>query len=105
MVSRSAERGLANWPAMRPIFTTGTPPPNIATTAICSMTLKESLILLALNCEKLSAQSPPAEEVALLLGVKMMPQKRSVPHKPLSTQNCNAAGMHYMRDLWRAKCI
>ena len=66
MVSRSAERGLANWPAMRPIFTTGTPPPNIATTAICSMTLKESLILLALNCEKLSAQSPPATKVAVL---------------------------------------
>ena len=24
--SKSAERGLANWPAMRPTFTTGTPP-------------------------------------------------------------------------------
>ncbi len=33
----SDERGLANWPAMRPIFTTGMPPPKVSTTAICRM--------------------------------------------------------------------
>jgi hypothetical protein len=30
-------------------LTTGTPPPNMATTAIWSCTLKESLMVLALN--------------------------------------------------------
>ena len=39
MSSMSAERGFANWPAMRPIFTTGMPPPNIMTTDICRSTL------------------------------------------------------------------
>ena len=57
--SRSAERGLANWPAMRPSFTTGTPAPKVSTTAICRSTRKESRILSAWKSAKASAQSPP----------------------------------------------
>ena len=54
-----AERGLANWPAIRPTFTTGKAAPKVSTTAICSSTRKVSRMLLALNSAKLSAQSPP----------------------------------------------
>ena len=35
MVSTGEERGLPNWPAMRPTFTTGLPPAKVSTTAIC----------------------------------------------------------------------
>ena len=59
IVSRSAERGLANWPAMRPTLTTGMPPPYCMVTAICSITRNASRILFALSAVKLSAQSPP----------------------------------------------
>ena len=55
----SAERGLANWPAIRPIFTTGMPAPKVSTTAICSSTRKESRILSAWKSANASAQSPP----------------------------------------------
>jgi hypothetical protein len=55
----AAERGLANWPAMRPTFTTGQAAPKVSTTAICNRTRKVSRMLSALNSAKLSAQSPP----------------------------------------------
>ena len=58
-VSVSSERGLANCPAMRPIFTTGVEPPKVSTIAICKMSRNVSRMLLALNSAKLSAQSPP----------------------------------------------
>jgi hypothetical protein len=53
------ERGLANWPAMRPTFTTGEAPAKVSTTAICRKTRKKSRMLLAPCSAKLSAQSPP----------------------------------------------
>ena len=61
---RLAERGLANWPAMRPSFTTGTPPPKVSTTAICSSTRNVSRMMLAVKSPKLSAQSPPCSTKA-----------------------------------------
>ncbi len=57
--SVSAERGLANWPAMRPSFTTGSFDAQVSTTAIWRMTRKVSRMLFALCSAKLSAQSPP----------------------------------------------
>ena len=36
---------MANWPAMRPTFTTGEPPAKVSTTAICRNTRKKSRIL------------------------------------------------------------
>src|SRR5690348_403031 len=53
------ERGLANWPAMRPTLTTGEEPAKVSTTAIWRKTRKKSRILLAPCSAKLSAQSPP----------------------------------------------
>ena len=38
---------MANWPAMRPTFTTGEPAAKVSTTAICRNTRKKSRILLA----------------------------------------------------------
>ena len=57
--SKSAERGLANWPAVRAILVTGRRPAKVSTIAICSSTLKVSRTLSALNSAKDSAQSPP----------------------------------------------
>ncbi len=57
-VSVGAERGLANCPAMRPIFTVGTPLPYVSTTAICRMTFSLSRMALAENASNASAQSP-----------------------------------------------
>ena len=57
--SKSAERGFANCPAILPILTTGTPPPNMATTAIWRSTRKVSRMRLAEKSPKDSAQSPP----------------------------------------------
>ncbi len=65
LVSTGLERGLANWPAMRPTFTTGLPPAKVSTTAICRIRRKVSRMLLALNSLKLSAQSPPWSRKAL----------------------------------------
>ena len=65
MVSVGAERGLANWPAMRPTFTTGLPPAKVSTTAICRIRRKVSRMLSAENSLKLSAQSPPCSRKAL----------------------------------------
>ena len=59
MVSTSAERGLENCPAMRPILTTGQLAPKVSTADICRMTRNMSRMLSALNSAKLSAQSPP----------------------------------------------
>ena len=64
-VSVGSERGLANWPAMRPTFTTGLPPAKVKTTAICRIRRKVSRILSARNSLKLSAQSPPCSRKAL----------------------------------------
>ena len=64
-VSVSDDRGLANCPAMRPIFTTGSEAPKVSTTAICSSTRNVSRMMLAVNSEKLSAQSPPCSTNAL----------------------------------------
>ena len=43
------ERGLANCPAIRPTFTTGTFAPKVSTIAICNITLKVSRMLSAEN--------------------------------------------------------
>ena len=59
-----SERGLANWPAMRPTFTTGLPPAKVSTTAICRIRRKVSRMLSARNSLKLSAQSPPCSRKA-----------------------------------------
>src|SRR3546814_8670411 len=56
--------GLANWPAMRPSFTTGSLEAKVSTTAICSRTRKVSRMLLGWNSAKLSAQSPPCSRNA-----------------------------------------
>ena len=64
MVSLSLLRGLANCPAMRPIFTTGTLAPKVSTTAICNSTRKVSRMMLAVKSLKLSAQSPPCSTKA-----------------------------------------
>src|SRR5215471_8011941 len=63
------ERGLANWPAMRPTCTTGDAAAYVRTTAICRNTRKKSRMLLAVwliaRCSvKLSAQSPPCRRNA-----------------------------------------
>ena len=55
---------MANWPAMRPIFTTGSAAPKVSTTAICSSTRKVSRMMLAVKSAKLSAQSPPCSTKA-----------------------------------------
>ena len=62
--SVGADLGLANCPAIRPTLTTGTLAPYVNTIAICSMTLNVSRIKSALNCSKLSAQSPPCSRNA-----------------------------------------
>ena len=59
------ERGLANWPAMRPTFTTGTPSEYVSTTAICRMTRSFSRMLSAENSSNDSAQSPAWSRNAL----------------------------------------
>lgn len=55
---------MANCPAMRPTFTTGEPPENVRTTAICRNTRNSSRMWLAPCSEKLSAQSPPCSRKA-----------------------------------------
>jgi hypothetical protein len=64
MVSVPAERGLANCPAMRPTFTTGTPEEYISTTAICRMTLSLSRMVSAEKESNDSAQSPACSRKA-----------------------------------------
>ena len=59
LLGRRDVRGFANWPAMRPILTTGNAAANVITTAICRITRKKSRMLLAPCSAKLSAQSPP----------------------------------------------
>ena len=63
-VSVSLERGLANWPAMRPIFTTGIEAPYVSTTAICSTVFTRLRIWSAVAPAKVSAQSPPCSRNA-----------------------------------------
>ena len=58
-------RGLANWPAMRPTFTTGTPIEYVSTTAICRMTRSFSRMLSAEKSSNDSAQSPAWRRNAL----------------------------------------
>ena len=53
--SVSAERGLANCPAIRPTFTTGTPAAYVSATAICSMILSLSRMASAVCSAKDSA--------------------------------------------------
>src|SRR5215475_10966443 len=57
-------RGLANWPPMRPILTTGNAAAKVSTTAICRNTRKKSRMLSAPCSAKLSAQSPPCSRKA-----------------------------------------
>ena len=64
IISKSDDLGFANWPAIRPILTTGFLPPKVKTTAIFNNTLKVSLIKSAENSSKLSAQSPPCNKKA-----------------------------------------
>ncbi len=56
--SIGAERGLPNWPAMRPILTTGVIAPYVRTTLIWSMIRSFSRIVIALKSLNDSAQSP-----------------------------------------------
>ena len=63
--SNAAERGLANWPAMRPTLMTGTPVEYVRTTAICRITLSLSRMASAENASKDSAQSPACSRKAL----------------------------------------
>src|SRR6218665_958298 len=58
-VSVSLERGLANCPAIRPIFTTGMDAPYVSTTAICSTVFTRLRIRSAVAPANVSAQSPP----------------------------------------------
>ena len=60
----SLERGLANWPAIRPIFTTGIDAPYVSTTAICSTVLTRLRICSAVAPANVSAQSPPCSRNA-----------------------------------------
>src|SRR3546814_4202743 len=65
--TRSVEldRGLANCPANRPTFTTGTPIEYVSTTAICKMTRSFSRMLSAEKSSNDSAQSPACSRNAL----------------------------------------
>src|SRR5687768_15292999 len=63
--SNDDDRGFANWPAMRPTFTTGTPSEYVSTTAIWRITRSFSRMLTAENSSKLSAQSPAWRRNAL----------------------------------------
>ncbi len=60
-----AERGLANWPAIRPTLTTGTPAAYVSATAICKMIFSLSRMESALNSANDSAQSPACNKKAL----------------------------------------
>ena len=57
-VSVAEERGLTNWPAIRPTLTTGSIDPKVSTAAICSMIFSFSRMLMAEKSLKDSAQSP-----------------------------------------------
>jgi hypothetical protein len=59
LVSRSAERGLAYWPAMRPMRTTGRRVPWTSTRLICIKIFSFAAIESDRQSSKLSAQSPP----------------------------------------------
>ena len=63
-VSESLERGFANWPAMRPIFTIGIDAPYVSTTAICRIVLMRLRIWSAVAPANVSAQSPPCSRNA-----------------------------------------
>ena len=63
--SVALERGLANCPAMRPTFTTGTPSEYVRITAIWRMTRSFSRMLSAENSSNDSAQSPACSRNAL----------------------------------------
>jgi hypothetical protein len=77
------ERGLANWPAMRPTFTTGTLAAKVSTTAICSSTRKVSRMLSAVKLGKaLGAVAALQQEVLLLLS------RRSGPPKEAESADC-----------------
>ena len=64
ITSVSLERGLENWPAIRPTLTTGFAAAKVMTTAIWRRTRNVSLTLAAENSLKLSAQSPPCSRKA-----------------------------------------
>ena len=63
-VSKSFERGLANWPAMRPTFTTGKLEWYCRTAAICKIVLMRLRIESAVAAANVSAQSPPCNQNA-----------------------------------------
>ena len=87
------ERGLANWPAMRPIFTTGTPAPKVSTTAICSRTRNVSRMMLAVKSAKLSAQSPPCSTKALPSATGPAPPSAAAPRRRRPAAD-SGAGAH-----------
>ena len=58
IVSVGEERGLANWPAMRPSLTTGSIEPYVSTAAIWRMIFSFSRMLTAEKSWNDSAQSP-----------------------------------------------
>ena len=69
-VSVPDERGLANWPAIRPTFTTGKPAEYCSTTAIWRMTFSLSLMASALLKSNDSAQSPACSTIAFPLATR-----------------------------------
>ena len=97
MRSVELERGLANCPAMRPTFTTGTPIEYVNTTAICRMMRSFSRMLSAENSSKLSAQSPAWSRKALPAATSAS-EARSERASPANTSGGNPA------SVFRALC-
>ena len=58
----------------------GTPPPNIMTTLICSMTRNASRMRSAVNCSNDSAQSPPCQKIST---ERVKPCRRAVARSAL----------------------
>ena len=84
-VSVSEDRGLANWPAMRPIFTTGSEAPKVSTTAICSSTRNVSRMMLAVKSRKALGAVAALQHERLALGrlreMRLQPPRLAGEHQ------------------------
>mmetsp|Transcript_13202 Transcript_13202/g.52910 ORF Transcript_13202/g.52910 Transcript_13202/m.52910 type:complete len:234 (-) Transcript_13202:87-788(-) len=94
-------RGLANWPAMRPILTMGCPPPYVIVSAICSSTRNVSRTLLTENSSKLSAQSPPISTNPSP-SVALASDSCSVRTSPANTRGAHASSSRSTRSSSRS---
>ncbi len=84
-VSTSAERGLAYWPAMRPMRITFLRVPWTSTSDICRRILSLPAIEAARQSSKLSAQSPPWSTNASPRAARASsPRSRSTSHDVMS---------------------